>query len=193
MGLFGFGKKEPSDVTMPKTDGEKWVTYTYAMWSRYAEGDWHYIAGSTEKSKSEGASMRVMLRRDWGVNNKAALLDNLSFLFSLYEEGTDVDDEDIQIGAWDLCRCCQTLAMGYVGGYIEREEMFALSFNVGRVMQKYYHSWQELYSSYLNGYRIWRSEIGDGAQEDISAREKICSEILEAADGPSSLDWNMVL
>lgn len=194
MGLFGFGKKGPSDITVPKTDNEKWVTYTYAMWSKYAEGDWHYIAGSKEKSKPEGASMRVMLRRDWGVSSKAELLDNLSNLFSLYEEGKDVEDEDIKIGAWDLCRCCQTLAMGFVGGYIERQELFDLSFKVGRVMQKYYHSWQELYSSYLSGYTGWRNESGqEGAQEDIKAREQICKDILAASDGPSSLDWNMAL
>ncbi len=191
MGIFR--KKEPADATLPKTDAEKWVTYCYAMWSKYANGDWHYIAGSVEFSKSEGASMRVMLRRDWEINNKDELLDMVSYLTSFYEEGTDVEQEDIAIGAWDLCRACQILGMGYLGGIIQRQEMFDESLKVGRIIQEYYHSWQELYESYLNGYRDWRSGNDNGAQEDIAERERICDEILKSADGPCSLSWNTVL
>lgn len=195
MGLFDFlKKKEETDATQPKNEAEKWVTYAYAMWSEAADGDWHYIAGSTCLSKQEGASMRTMLRRDWGVSNKAQLLDMVSYLTSLYEEGTDCEAEDIESGAWDLCRACQILGMGYVGGWISRNEMFENSYVVGRVMQKYYHSWIELYDSYLKGYRAWRVECGgDDVQKMISDREELCNKLLNLPDGPRSLDWYLPL
>lgn len=193
MGLFGFGKKEAVNVTAPENDAEKWVIATYAMWSSAAEGDWHYIAGSPSKSKQEGASMRVMLRRDWEISNKGQLLDQVSYMTSLYAEGTGSEQEDIENGAWDLCRACQILAMGFVGGYIERQEMMAESMKVGCIMQKYYHSWNELYDSYIKGYRKWRMGIGGDASKDIADREALCSRLLEMADGPCTVAWDTAL
>ena len=103
MALFGlFGKKESGNETVPQNDVEKWILGTYAMWAAYADGDWHYIAGSTEKNKQEGASMRVILRRDWEISNKTALFDMVDYLTALYCEGTDCEAEDIASGAWDL-------------------------------------------------------------------------------------------
>ena len=67
--------------------------------------------------------MRVILRRDWEISNKTALFDMVDYLTALYCEGTDCEAEDIASGAWDLCRACQILGMGFVGGYIERQEM----------------------------------------------------------------------
>lgn len=181
MGLFGiFGKKEAGNVTEPKNDTERWLVGTYAMWSVYAEGDWRYFAGSKEKSKPEGASMRVMLRRDWEVNNKATLLDMVSSL-------------TVASGAWELCRACQILAMGFVGGYIEREEMVQRSIEIGRVMQRHYHSWTELYDSYLKGYKDWRSEQGGDAGKDIAAREELCYQLRNQLDGPCSVEWDLEL
>lgn len=193
MGLFGFGKKEPENVTAPENDVEKWVIATYAMWSSAAEGDWHYISGSTTKSKQEGASMRVMLRRDWEVSNKTQLLEQVNFMVAMYEEGTDCEKEDIEKGAWDLCRACQILGMGFVGGYIDRQEMMTESVRVGRVMQKYYHSWNELYDSYIKGYREWRLTAGGDAQKAVADREALCNSLLNMADGPCLVDWNITL
>ena len=194
MALFGlFGKKETGNETIPQNDVEKWILGTYAMWAAYADGDWHYIAGSAEKNKQEGASMRVMLRRDWEVSNKTALLDMVDYLTALYREGTDCEAEDIASGAWDLCRACQILGMGFVGGYIDRQEMVQKSAEVGRVMQKYYHSWAELYDSYIKGYRDWRAEQGGDAQKDIEARETLCRDLRNDPNGPCSVPWDLKL
>lgn len=195
MGIFGlFQKKEEENATLPRTEAEKWVTYTYAMWSEAAEGDWHYIAGSTAYSKPEGASMRTMLRRDWEVSNKTELLDMVTYLTALYEDGTECEAEDIKSGAWDLCRACQILGMGYVGGYIDRDEMFAHAFAIGRIMQRYYSSWIELYGSYIQGYRKWRTESGgSNVLQMISERENLCERILSYADGPCSISWELPL
>ena len=194
MGLFGiFGKKEAADVTEPVNDTEKWIVGTYAMWSAYAEGDWHYFAGSREKNKQEGASMRVMLRRDWDVTDRASLLEMVGYLTALYKEGTDCGPEDAAAGAWDLCRACQILGMAFVGGYIDREEMVRESVAVGKVMQRYYHSWEELYDSYLKGYRNWRNDQGGDVLNDIAAREQLCSQLRNQPDGPCSVPWALEL
>lgn len=92
-----------------------------------------------------------------------------------------------------MCRACQILGMGFVGGYIDRQEMMTESVRVGRVMQKYYHSWNELYDSYIKGYREWRMTAGGDAQKAIADREALCNSLLNMADGPCLVDWNITL
>ena len=193
MGLLGFlGKKETDESTAAANDTEKWIIGTYAMWSHATDGNWKHIAGSAAKNKKEAASMRVMLRRDWEVSNKAALLDMVNYLTALYK-GEECEQEDIEKAAWDLCRACQILGMGYVGGYIERQEMVRESVEVGRIMQKYFHSWEELYDSYVKGYSEWRKNAGEGAEKDIQARADLCLNLRNMPDGPCTVEWNMAL
>lgn len=92
-----------------------------------------------------------------------------------------------------MCRACQILGMGFVGGYIERQEMVQKSAEIGRVMQKYYHSWAELYDSYIKGYRDWRAEQGGDAQKDIEARETLCRDLRNDPNGPCSVPWDLKL
>ena len=110
-----------------------------------------------------------------------------------YWEKDDCTDEELASGAWDLCRACQILGMGFVGGYIERGEMLEKSIEIGTLMQSLYHSWAELYDSYLRGYKEWRTQEGDGWQEAISEREKLCFKLRNEPDGPCSLPWEQEL
>ncbi len=194
MGFLGlFKKKEDGNAALPKTDTERWIVGTYAMWSEYAEGDWHYFAGSKEKNRQEGSSMRVMLRRDWEVTDKNTLLDMALLLTLPYEEKEDCTEEELALGAWDLCRACQILGMGFIGGYIEREKMMEKSIEIGRLMQSLYHSWGELYDSYLKGYREWRTKQGDGWEQAISEREDLCFKLRNDPNGPCSQPWELEL
>lgn len=192
MGLFGFfGKKEAEESTSPANDRERWIIGTYAMWSEATNGNWRYIAGSTEKNKKEAASMRVMLRNDWGVTDKNSLVEMVQDLIFLYRG--ECAKEEVEQAAWDLCRACQILGMGYVGGWIEREEMMKTAVDVGCLMQKHFHSWAELYDSYLKGYANWRKEQGENAEEAIQARADVCLKLRNMPDGPCSVDWNLTL
>lgn len=191
--LSFFKKKEDGNVTLPETDVERWIVGTYAMWSEYTDGDWHYFAGSKEKNNKDGASMRVMLRRDWEVTDKNSLLEMVLCLTLAYKEKSAYTDEELALGAWDLCRACQILGMGFVGGYIAREEMIEKSIEVGQLMQRMYHSWTELYDSYLKGYKEWRTKQGDGCQKDIEEREDLCLKLRNDLNGPCSLPWDLRL
>ena len=152
------------NVTAPQDDAERWVIATYAMWSEYySEGNWQYIAGSPTK-EDNASNMLLMLSRDWEINNKNDLMDTIIYLTAFYEDEEDPDPEDIETGAWDLCRACQILGMAFVGGIINREEMMGISFIVCRLMQCYYPSWLHLYDSYLKGYKEWR--LGNSDEED---------------------------
>lgn len=155
------GNQDPENITTPLNDAERWVIATYAIWSEYYfEDGWRYIAGCRVKEKN-ASEMRLILSRDWGINNEAELLDTVLYLTALYEDEEDPDPEDIETGAWDLCRACQILGMAFIGGLIGREEMMSISLTVCRLMQYYYPSWLHLYSSYLDGYREWRLEDDD--------------------------------
>ena len=184
------------NVTAPLDDVERWVLATYAMWSEYySEGGWQYIAGSSDKEKC-ASDMQVMLSRDWEIDNQEDLLDTITYLTALYLDDENVDLEDIETGAWDLCRACQILGMAFVAGIIDREEMMELSLMVGSIMQCYYPSWMHLYTSYINGYREWRledDEEDEEALEAVEAREQICRQLLIMPNGPCSVPWDLEL
>ncbi len=184
------------NVTTPLYDVERWVLATYAMWSEYySEGGWQYIAGSSDKEKC-ASDMQVMLSRDWEIDNQEDLLDTITYLTALYLDDENVDLEDIETGAWDLCRACQILGMAFVAGIIDREEMMELSLMVGSIMQCYYPSWMHLYTSYINGYREWRledDEEDEEALEAVEAREQICRQLLIMPNGPCSVPWDLEL
>ncbi len=184
------------NVTTPLDDVERWVLATYAMWSEYySEGGWQYIAGSSNKEKC-ASDMQVMLSRDWEIDNQEDLLDTITYLTALYLDDENVDLEDIETGAWDLCRACQILGMAFVAGIIDREEMMELSLMVGSIMQCYYPSWMHLYTSYINGYREWRledDEEDEEALEAVEAREQICRQLLIMPNGPCSVPWDLEL
>ena len=184
------------NVTTPLDDVERWVLATYAMWSEYySEGGWQYIAGSSDKEKC-ASDMQVMLSRDWEIDNQEDLLDTIAYLTALYLDDENVDLDDIETGAWDLCRACQILGMAFVAGIIDREEMMELSLMVGSIMQCYYPSWMHLYTSYINGYREWRledDEEDEEALEAVEAREQICRQLLIMPNGPCSVPWDLEL
>ncbi len=184
------------NVTTPLDDVERWVLATYAMWSEYySEGGWQYIAGSSDKEKC-ASDMQVMLSRDWEIDNQEDLLDTITYLTALYLDDENVDLEDIETGAWDLCRACQILGMAFVAGIIDREEMMELSLMVGSIMQCYYPSWMHLYTSYINGYKEWRledDEEDEEALEAVEAREQICRQLLIMPNGPCSVPWDLEL
>lgn len=202
------GDQNLENITTPLNDAERWVIATYAMWSEYySENGWQYIAGSPVKEEN-AAAMRLMLTRDWEIDNKDELLDTVLFLIARYSDEEESDPEDIKTGAWDLCRACQILGMAFIGGLICREEMMSLSFIVCRLMQCCYPSWLHLYSSYLNGYKAWRlgdydededdedydeDEDYEEALEDVAEREEICRRLLTMPGGPCSIPWNMEL
>ncbi|MBD5461017.1 MAG: DUF1266 domain-containing protein [Lachnospiraceae bacterium] len=191
----GFSVEDLENITAPLDDAERWVIATYAMWSEYySEGNWQYIAGSSVKEEN-ASQMQVMLSRDWEIDDKEDLMDTIMFLTALYEDEDDVEPEDIETGAWDLCRACQILGMAFVAGMISREEMMGVSLMVGSLMQCYYPSWLDLYSSYLKGYKEWRLEDEDDeeAQEDVEEREQIVRRLLIMPNGPCSVPWNLEL
>ena len=196
MGMLDeLGEQNLDNITAPLDDVERWVIATYAMWSEYySEGDWQYIAGSTVKEEN-ASNMQRMLSRDWGINNKEELLDTLVFLTALYNDEENLDPEDIETGAWDLCRACQILGMAFVAGIIGREEMMGISLMVCNLMQCYYPSWTHLYSSYLKGYKEWRleDEEDEEALEAVKEREEICRQLLIMPNGPYSIPWDLEL
>lgn len=193
MKFFEFLLDEPTNVTRAETDTEKWLACTSAIWSMYRGGDWQCFAGAREKSQREIDAMLLMLRRDWGINNKAELLETVKYLTEPYSNKQNLDKEFIAVGGWDLCRACQILAMSFVGSLISRKEMLNHSIAVGRIIQRWYHSWDELYDSYLKGYKDWRRGFGGDWQSELAARENFCRQLKNDPDGPRSLNWNTKL
>ena len=196
MGMLDeLGEQNLDNITAPLDDVERWVIATYAMWSEYySEGDWQYIAGSAVKEEN-ASNMQVMLSRDWDINNREDLLDTIMYLTALYEDEENLEREDIETGAWDLCRACQILGMAFIAGIIDRDEMMGISLIVGSLMQCYYPSWMHLYDSYIKGYKEWR--LGDGEDEEaleaVEEREQICRRLLIMPNGPCSVPWNLEL
>lgn len=184
----------PDKSTTPDSPAEKWITATYAIWSEYAMDSWKYLSGVSGKSRETISGMQKGLENSWSIRNRQELLKEVEALKGDYLKG-DTSDNQTYYAGWDLCRACQILGMGYVADLIDREEMVRESVKVVPLMRQYFSSWNDLYSSYLTGYRSWReyydTEFDSEAEKDINRRAAIARELLSAPDGPCSLDWNM--
>ncbi len=184
MGIFDFLKKPDPDKTLPVNNQEIWVRDTYAIWSQVNLEEFRWIGGEPY-SKDIAATHRVMLRRDWGVNNYSECLSTVN-------EMTNFPHSANEDAAWDLCRATQLLAMAYCGGWCDRETLNLESSKVAKVIQTRFNSWDELISAYLAGYSTWANEtFGGSAQDYIAARHAAYNHITTSANPAFAVDFNL--
>lgn len=207
--LLGFSAPYPSaGDTYPETTAEKWYACAYAPWSAHFATDWRYAGGRTgledegterlpevarivaTRNRMTKDNALFLLERDWGIKGHDDLISMVMYLTQ--------KSEDSAAPAWDLCRALQILGNGFSVGFIDRGEFLSESRTVGKLIQKRYGSWAELYEGYLNGYKEWLSsdisEVSpEQAEEWLSLRRAIVEKLLALPDGPKSIPFGTEL
>ncbi|AOF52311.1 hypothetical protein BKG91_04350 [Rodentibacter caecimuris] len=95
----------------------------------------------------EGAEMSLM-----AYSNAEDLIQSI---VELGFDNKDMDAEKINVSGFDLVRTIWVARHSYVAGYIEAEELRAISRNVAAFTAANYANWQELGYSYLVSYLDW--------------------------------------
>lgn len=173
--------------TIPQDDTERWILGTYAIWAGYI-GDAHLIGGLPKEPKNQ-AWLRHVYQRDWGITTGAEFQDMVAQLTA--PEG--YNGTDPASCAWDWCRAMQLLGCGFFCDYLTRQEMRTLSCQVGCLIQRHFHSWEELCSFYLDGYTRWIRSIGEDPVQKRAQREAIYAQIKQDPDSPYRLSFYLPL
>jgi len=78
---------------------------------------------------------------------------------------------DRGIKAWDWFRMCHLAGWGYLGGYLELEEVYILVEAVAIRLASTFSSWDEATENYMDGYAYWSRT--DVSKENTSYKQRL--------------------
>lgn len=197
-------KRKEALASTPQTDQERWILGTYAIWAQFF-GQLNYkgkltnpntprsplyLGGKPRDEDSRKFTIKV-LKQDWEIKNRDDLLETVEYM----SRGTGFWDCDTQCDrAWELCRSTQLLGMGYIAGWLTREELTERSSVVGNIIQRTFGDWEELTRSYLEAYTRWRTRTApDGDGSGVRMRNQIYQNLCNRKDSPYRLPWMLPL
>ncbi len=191
-----------TEITRPRNTLERWCVGTYAIWGQFYAGlvyrdpdaakNRPFYIGAVPRTPDTVREMKATLDSDWDIDSYQDLLDTVAYM----SDGPGLWNCRDQAGrAWELCRSMQLLGCAFLIGWCERPELLRRSKEVGRTIQKTFHSWEELCQNFLEGYSRWRlSEGNDTAgMAAVQQRSDIYWAIRRRADSPYQLPWNLDL
>ena len=202
--LWALGKKLTwiqAEDTKPKNDLELWLTGTYAIWGQfytilamglpYAKTHTIHIGGCPRVVGAK-RMIKETLKSSWDITDYNGILETVEYmsrgpgLLNCVDQGGQ---------AWELCRSMQLLGCAYLAGWCNRKELLRRSCEVGVIMQRYFHSWEELCQGFLDGYSAWRLSDGRNANAlaSVQQRADIYWDLHARPNGPYHLPWNMKL
>lgn len=197
-------RKKEELASTPQNDQERWILGTYAIWAQFfgqlnykgklASPDSVYsplyLGGKPKDEDSRKFTVKV-LKRDWDIKNREDLLETVEYM----SRGTGFWDCETQSDrAWELCRSTQLLGMGYIAGWLTKEELTKRSSVVGNIIQRTFADWEELNQSYLEAYARWRSQASpDNDGTAVAMRRRIYQNLCSRKDSPYRLPWMLPL
>jgi len=202
VGISLRGDRKDRLAATPQNDLERWILGTYAIWAQFfGQLDYRgklmnpntpqsplYFGGRPRDDDSKKLTRRT-LASSWEIKSLRELLEAVDYM----SQGPGLRDCRTQEDrAWELCRSSQLLGMGYIAGWLSREEMVSRSCAVGRVMQETFHSWDELCRSYLDAYEAWSLQ-GGSSSSAAAMRRNIHNNLCQRPDSPYRLPWLLQL
>lgn len=171
-----------------KTDAERWIVDTYALWAEHMGGSWQCIGGY-QKNADNAEMLLKILERDWEITDPESGIKTVNALIG------KENHHDSSSDGWDYCRATQLLGLFYLVGFIDRKMLTEFNCTVGKIMQEQFHSWEALCQSYLQGCKMWYRENFDStrAEEMIKARQALYKKFCKQKDGPYRLPWKLSL
>lgn len=179
---------EIAENSVIKTDGERWIADTYALWAEHMGGSWRCIGGY-QKNEDNAEMLLNIMEQDWGITNPENGMETVNRLIGKKNHHNPATD------GWDYCRATQLLGLFYLVGFIDRRTLTDFNCTVGKIMQEQFHSWKELCESYLRGCEAWYRSSFDSAkaEEKIRERRALYKKFRKQKDGPYRLPWKLPL
>lgn len=187
------------ESTRARTDEEKWLAGTHAIWGqttarfmRISRGKKPIPIrfGGLPRTVCSKLLVRFTLRNAWDINNYADLLETVEYM-TRGPGFTNCDSQPAR--AWQLYRASMLLGMAMVMGWAPRRELVRRLCKVGELIQASFGSWEELNMGYLEAYARWKQSEGGSVQESVQNRVNVYHQLLERRDSPYQLPWNLDL
>lgn len=196
------GDRKERKASTPRNDLELWILATYANWAQFFNQLNYkgrltapntprsplYFGGRLKDHDSKKFTIST-LKDSWGIKNREDLLETVDYMSrgpGLQNCATQADR------AWELCRSTQLLGMGYVAGWLTREEMIDYSCPVCQTIQRAFQSWDELSESYLEGCIQWTLQEGLPLSR-ADMRRQIHENLTKRPDSPYKVAWDLPL
>lgn len=188
MGLFNKTNVEP-DITLPKSDAERWIAGTYAIWSEYCGGSCKFLGGY-EKNKSNAKMLKKVLWNDWAVKDHENGVDMVQYLLDHAgpeERDLEKGKEFVDTTAFDYACACNLCGRMLIAGIFTREESIRYALQAAKKIQERYHSWEEYFQCYIIG-----AARGSNISDTAPFKEAY-QKVQASPNSPLSLDWNTSL
>lgn len=176
----------------PRNELELWLVGPHALWGQQAAATCGKEQLGTSPLRFGGASKapwgkkwicQRALKGSWGIQDREELLDTVEYMSEGQGFPKDGDPENL---AWQLCRSSSLLGMGYVLGWLDRRELVERSCVVGKLIQRHFRSWDDLYQSFLGAY----AQFNPG---NVQSRVDIYWKLKNRRCTPFSLPWDLPL
>lgn len=196
------GDKKDRLASTPRNDLERWILGSYAIWAQFF-GQLDYKGrlknpntpqsplyfGGRPKDDDSKKFTRKTLKNSWDIKDLRGLLETVEYM----SRGPGLQNCQTQADrAWELCRSTQLLGMGFIAGWLTREEMIERSCTVGRIIQAHFQSWEELSQRYLEAYEAWSLQNGQSSGA-ADMRRRIYDNLCQRTDSPYRLHWGLQL
>lgn len=192
-----------TNIYKDNSDTMKWINGCTAILNMQCYWDQN-IFGGFEKTAFIKWAKKTVLKRTWGVKKRRQLDEVLNSLLNarsvqnyyevLENNGLEQIDDNIYFEcAWDLQRVIFVSSLGYLAGYMTKNEALDISLNAAKEIQKIFTDWNHFNTSYLVGHMLW---FGVGFEVEKSmpyTRKKIYDYEKNRKYNPWLVDWNTEL
>ncbi len=207
---------EWNDFRKPKTeapDNVKWFNAVNAVITLSCEGDSELFGGDI-KSPEIASNCREDLFEFWSVNVRQDLLDCFEKLYAgrSAEQAKEIIEEIVKSGgdpnklsegnryelewrqsknaiAWDMARMIRIASLGYLADYVSYDEAISYCIVAGKKLQGLFHSWDDMFFNYMQGYIYWSGEDPKDEESEAYLRIKIYEWLKKQPKSPYRIYW----
>jgi hypothetical protein len=81
-------------------------------------------------------------------------------------------------------------SLGYHAELLSYDEAIAYCVSAGKKLQSMYHSWDDMFTNYTQGYALWAGEDPENEENESFQRIKIYQWLKLLPKSPYSIDWS---
>ena len=192
----------------------KWFNAINAVIALAGESDAE-LFGAYIKLPGAAADVRKSLFESWEINVRQDLLDRFETLYEgrSAKQAQEIIDEIIKNGgdpnnlkedsrhhlewmqsryavAWDLGRMILIASQGFIADFLTYDEAVAYCVKAGKKLQQLFHSWDEVFHHYMQGYIYWSGDDPEDDESEAYQRIGIYNWLKTLPKSPYRIYWD---
>lgn len=136
--------------------------------------------------------MDIISRKEFNENMKKVDSKKTVMYYTNIYNAYEKFGENAILG-WDLSRAVSLCSLGYAGGLFSYEDGLERALEIGKQIQKNFHSWDSYYNSYVAGYAFWNKDDISSKYSPYKDRLKIVYDFKKEPNSFYHVAWNLDL